>query len=257
MKVHFAIPYAILKERLREVISLGLCPEIYFDAKALKDATPEELDRLKRTLREAKLTCSIHGPYMDLSPGAMDPGVRDVTLRRFMDTLRVSEILEPLNIVFHPGYIPMVHREYLGLWMEKARELWLQVFEEARRMGLRVSLENVFDDTPEVLHGLLSGMEGEVGFCLDPAHQLLYSSTPLQEWIRSMGDFLTEVHIHNNHGFADEHLPPDEGVLDFGPILKGLPGDNLLLTLEVHQEEKVLKGFRVLQGLLEEIGWRN
>ncbi len=257
MRVHFAIPYVILKERLGEVMSLGLCPEIYFDAQALKDVTPEELNRLKKALEEADLTCSIHGPYTDLSPGAMDPEVRRVTLGRFLDTLRVSEILEPLNIVFHPGYIPMVHREYLDLWMERAKELWLQVFEKAHQMGLRVSLENVFDDTPEVLHELLSGTQGRVGFCFDPAHQLLYSSASLEEWISSMRDSLTEVHIHNNHGFTDEHLPPDEGILDFRSILEKLPEGDLLLTLEIHQEDKVLKGFCVLQGLLEEIGWKD
>ena len=60
-----------------------------------------------------------------------------------------------------------------------------------------------------------------------------------------LSSHLVEVHLHDNAGKSDEHLPPGDGSFDFLEFfryLHQLPHAPLY-TLEVHQEENVLRGF--------------
>lgn len=255
MRIHVAIPYVILRERLKEVLSLEICPEVYFDSEALEGVRREELRRVGRALGEAGLTCSVHAPYMDLQPGALDREIRAVTLKRFRQTLEASEVLEAANTVFHLGYIPQAHGECPKAWREKARAFWSEVAEEASRRGLRIALENVFEEDPEVLREVMADLDG-VGFCFDPAHGFLFGKAPLEGWLDALGDRLVEVHCHNNHGLRDQHLPPHDGLIDFVSLFGRLPKRDLLFTLEVHQQERVIEALEHFPELLEEAGWR-
>lgn len=42
-----------------------------------------------------------------------------------------------------------------------------------------------------------------------------------QEVVKA-GDLLKHLHIHDNHGTGDEHLPVGEGTLDFEEFVRGL-----------------------------------
>lgn len=255
MRIHVAVPYVVLKGRLREVLAHGISPEIYFDSEALEEATARELEEVGRALKEGGLTCSVHAPYMDLQPGALDRDIREVTLRRFLGTLEATEALGASVAVFHPGYIPQAHGDYPEGWMERAEAFWSEVAHEARRRGVRIALENVFEEGPEVLSRLLAHLDG-VGFCFDPAHGLLFGRVPLEGWLDGLGERLVEVHVHNNYGERDQHLPPHDGLIDYRRVLGGLPKRDLILTLEVHQEERVLEALEAFPRLLEEAGWR-
>jgi sugar phosphate isomerase/epimerase len=52
-------------------------------------------------------------------------------------------------------------------------------------------------------------------------------------------DLMTAVHLHDNHGEKDEHLPPFDGTIDWKAaveILKTAPHPNLPLILELKEK---------------------
>ena len=40
------------------------------------------------------------------------------------------------------------------------------------------------------------------------------------KWVDSLGDHLGEIHLHDNHGTADEHLPVGEGTFPFKELMR-------------------------------------
>jgi len=253
MKLHLAIPYPLLEKRLKEVLQHRISPEIYFEAQVLEEVNFQKLTEIRSSLGKEALTLSIHAPYMDLPLGAQDPDVRRVVRKRFLQTLKVAERLRPLNVVFHTGFLPPVHSEYRRVWLERAKELWRSFLEEAEKASLTLSLENVFEKIPEELLEI-----DERGyFCFDPAHLFLWGSGDLEEWMEKLGSRIIEIHVHNNFGKRDDHLPPNEGLIDFKEILRKIREKRgIIFTLEVFQEEKALRARDSFRRLLEEMGWR-
>ena len=52
-------------------------------------------------------------------------------------------------------------------------------------------------------------------------------------------DLLASVHLHDNHGEKDEHLPPYDGSIDWSaaiPLLKSAPVENLPVVLELKEK---------------------
>lgn len=252
MRLHLSIPYFILKERIGEVLLHRICPEVYFDAETLEGLDPQEVKPLCKALFKEGLTCTVHAPYSDLSPGAIDPEVRRLTIRRFYKLLEIAACLSPLNVVFHPGYVPVIHGEYLEEWVKRARETWYLVGEKAEQLGLVISLENVFEEAPGVLNGLFEAIGLPFGFCFDLGHWFIFARSELADWLEAFSGRLLEVHLHDNHGLRDEHLPPGEGRIDFAKALAMLPGrEALVFTVEVYEEAKALKALKVAKSLLE------
>jgi hypothetical protein len=61
---------------------------------------------------------------MDLSPGAVDDKIRDVTALRFQQVMDLVPHLHPRAIVFHPGYDRWRFDGDVELWMNRSLLTW-------------------------------------------------------------------------------------------------------------------------------------
>jgi sugar phosphate isomerase/epimerase len=80
----------------------------------------------------------------------------------------------------------------------------------------------------------------------------MFTTVTLEEWFASLGPFIVEAHIHDNHGQADEHLPPGEGQIDFG-LLFGLlkrHAPDALYTIEAHTVERMERARKAIETYL-------
>ena len=59
------------------------------------------------------------------------------------------------------------------------------------------------------------------GFCFDSGHCTLAGRDPYRT-LRVLGDRVKVLHLHDNDGIVDKHLPPFTGVAYWDLILKGL-----------------------------------
>src|SRR5512143_18251 len=97
--VHTNVPYSMLLRRIDFAIQNRIHPEIYFSAEDLDACREEDLQRLSDALRENRLEVSIHGPFMDLSPGGVDRRVKEVTWDRLLKTIEAAVFFNPKAIV--------------------------------------------------------------------------------------------------------------------------------------------------------------
>ena len=82
--------------------------------------------------------------------------------------------------------------------------------------------------TPKALGRILKRVHGEVGILLDTGHlnMAIHSNwcrakSP-EEFVRRLPAPVLEVHLHDNHGADDEHLPPGAGTADLTALLEAL-----------------------------------
>lgn len=108
--------------------------------------------------------------------------------------------------------------------------------DRAQRRGVRLALENM--RSPEHLTGLLEAIDHPaLGFCYDAGHDFCWSPSPYALLAR-YGGRLMAVHLHDNHGQEDEHLPPGDGDIDWAAVREGLARSAYRgpLTLEADSE---------------------
>jgi sugar phosphate isomerase/epimerase len=239
IKPHVHVPYDKLDQYLSFIIEEQLNLEIYFGSQSCDSLQKSDMEELRSRL-EHNPRLSIHAPFMDLSPGAVDLKVREVTTRRFSDVLDYAGILNPEIIVFHSGYEKWKYARRVDLWLEGSIETWKPVKERAADMGVKIAIENIFEDEPDNLVLLMKEMASEhFGLCFDTGHFNLFSQLPLSDWLRVTRPYIKELHLHDNARYADQHLALGDGDFDFKTLFSELKGINCVYTIEAHSVESV------------------
>jgi sugar phosphate isomerase/epimerase len=246
---HVHIPFERIPEYIDFIRKESLNLEIYFGAAVLDSVAMEEVAEMRDKLDNA-CGLSIHAPFMDLSPGAVDSKVRAATVGRFSHILDISDVLRPETVVFHSGYEKWKYALKVDLWLEKSLLTWKPLNERASGMGVRLAIENIFEDEPSNLKLLMEGMASEnFGICFDTGHFNLFSTVRLEEWIDALNPYIIELHLHDNNKQSDQHLAMGEGVFDFGKFFDLLQNRNCVYTLEAHTPEAVLQSVKYLRRI--------
>jgi sugar phosphate isomerase/epimerase len=243
---HVNVPYDVLREHLGLIKKHNLNLEIFFSAGNLDSLSASAVSELKGLLDYGP-SISIHAPYMDLSPGAVDRKVREITRERFSQALDVAEALGPKVIVFHSGYEKWKYAHKVDIWLEGSLGMWPEFIERASAMGSRIAIENVFDDEPGNLRLLMERLGSEsVGICFDTGHFNLFAKDPLAHWLEELGPYIIELHLHDNDKGYDSHQAIGEGSFDFDELFRTLRGRKILYTVEAHDPESVMKSIERL-----------
>ena len=118
---------------------------------------------------------------------------------------------------------------------------------------MEIFLENVFDEVPDHLLRLRDAVASRrIRFCFDPGHATLFSRLPVQKWVEALAPALGELHLHDNRGRRDDHLPIGEGTVNLrGVILAAVDeGTRPILTVEPHRREHFSRAVDNLRAML-------
>jgi sugar phosphate isomerase/epimerase len=250
------VPYADRDRYLPLVLRDRVNPELYLSTTDLLELDRPELKRVRDDLSLAGLSCTIHGPYMDLSIGAFDPEIRSISQKRILQSLEVASYLHAKTLVLHPGYTSFKYSEVLEDWLRNCESLLTEVGLGGGKSGIMFALENTFESSPEVLCRLVDRLDPEVfGHCFDIGHFNVFARGDLLSWLRRVKGRLVELHLHDNDGASDQHLAIGEGTADFSSLFSGLAEtlDSLVLTVEAHEESGVRRSLSALEKLLRRV----
>lgn len=248
--VHVHIPYSRVADYLDYIKQTKLNLEIYFASTSLDTLDLDDIRALRSTLGYSP-SLSVHAPFMDLSPGAVDSKVRVVTVERFSRILDIAEILLPKTIVFHSGYEKWRYAHRVDIWLDGSLLTWKPLIERASDMGVKIAIENIFEDEPSNLHLLMKELHSEsFGICFDTGHFNIFSTVSLSHWLDTLKPYIFELHLHDNDKTYDSHLPIGDGSFDFAPLFSSLKGKEIVYTIEAHTPEKVLRSIERLKAYL-------
>jgi len=219
-RVHAHMPYHLLGRYLEKILQEKLNLEIYFHHYALQN-----LDRLKcidvaKRLTDAGLKITFHAPFLDLRPGALDEKIRQVTISRMREAFDLAPYFNPIKIVCHPSFDERYYVFGEELWLESSRKTWQELILLAKELKTVIALENTYEQNPNMLRRLLDSLASEsICFCFDTGHFNVFSSESLKIWLTTLGKYLGHLHLHDNFGQQDEHLPVGQGTFPFEDFL--------------------------------------
>jgi len=248
--IHINVPYSMLLHRIHFALKNRICPEIYFSGEDLDTHQKKDIKYLADILHQNELEITLHGPFMDLSPGGVDRKVKEVTLNRFTKVMELARYFQPKTIVFHPGYEKWKFDGNVKLWLKSSLQTWKPLVEKAEKIGSVLAIENVFEETPDSIQNLLEEIDSPyLRFCFDTGHHHVFSKTSLPTWLEALGRYLIEVHLHDNHKEMDEHLPVGEGGFDFDGFFNLLSQFKLspIYTIEPHEEAHLWRGLKAVK----------
>ncbi|MDO8282297.1 MAG: sugar phosphate isomerase/epimerase family protein [Thermodesulfovibrionia bacterium] len=247
IRPHVHVPYDAIDKYLKFIRSEKLNLEIYFGSKQADELNRDDILGLKKKLDYGP-EISVHAPFMDLSPGAVDSKVREVTIQRFVDVLNYSKLLEPNVVVFHSGYDKWKYDKRVDIWLERSMETWKPINDMAADMGIKIAIENIFEEEPANLKLLMGEMNSKnFGVCFDTGHFNLFSSISLTEWIEVIKPYIAELHLHDNSRLGDDHLAIGDGIFDFNLLFRMIEGVDCVYTLEAHSIKDVKKSLKRLE----------
>lgn len=169
---------------------------------------------------------SFHAPFahgLDIS--SLNADERERGLNEILQAAEAAALLQVHYLVIHPGpetSTPLSNRDRLQR-MENTISVLNRVAERCRTLGIGCALENklphlLFGKTSDVLW-ILDAMEStNVSACLDTGHAFL--SGDLQPLIHRLSRRISMIHVHDNSGHGDDHLPPGEGTIDWNQTLQ-------------------------------------
>jgi len=247
---HVHIPFDRIKKYSPLLAEKRLNLEIYFSAGVL-DSTDvaNAVGRVEALGYNPSI--SLHAPFMDLSPGAVDRKVREVTMFRFGQIMDMASELKPEVVVFHSGYEKWKYALNVHIWLEKSLLTWEKMVERAADIGTKIAIENIFEDTPHNLQLLMEKMGSDhFGLCFDTGHFNLFSTVSLEEWLERTGDHIIELHLHDNDGTRDAHTIPGQGTFDFEGLFRLIGGNRKIVrTIEAHKPEEVIASIEAVAAI--------
>jgi sugar phosphate isomerase/epimerase len=191
------------------------------DLKSVKRAA----DRIKELGMEAY---SFHAPFAPaIDIASSDAAQRTASVAEIFKAAEAAALLRVHYFVLHPGpenpaTIP--DSEQLPR-MQHVVESLNRVARHCQELGIMCVLENklphlLFGNTSDILW-ILDGINtAEVGACLDTGHAFLGGD--IHSLLHKLSGHLRMIHVHDNTGGDDNHLPPGDGRIDWEKFLRDL-----------------------------------
>ena len=226
----------LLQRSLQEAIDFGKRQglsafEVWADhPHAHPDETSVDLRaRVRRELMGFERV-SVHGPLGNASLASINPGIWRESLRQHLATIELAHDIGAAVLVVHPG--DLRDARFAAEFTRLAEEALGRLARRAEELGVTLAVENCgpyhagIDRRAEDLVALITHVgSSRLQACLDTGHGAVNGNTA--DLVRLLGDAIVHLHVHDNHGQQDEHLPVGRGTIDFSvlaPVLAGFAG---------------------------------
>lgn len=180
---------------------------------------------------------SMHGPFLDMSPGSMDKRVNALVMARYRQALDIAAELSIPTVIFHANFIASLRTDsYRSGWTKRNVAFFSELAPYAADRAVTIAIENMWEYEPSIIADLLRAVDHpNVRACLDVGHAHLFGEAPIAHWLVALTPYLAHVHLNNNDGRVDVHCALADGVIDYAlilPALLALPSEPTM-TLEM------------------------
>jgi sugar phosphate isomerase/epimerase len=223
----------------------------------------QPVKRVRELSQATGLGTTVHLSYIDLNLASLSPAARATSVARITRGLDYAAEIGASCAVLHSGR----HYYRHPLIDDLAYRGATSSLAELRNPAVPVTLENLAVDAFDLIRepeGLRELTE-TAGFsnCLDFGHAHIESRQPwrtpekqvedlIARYIETLGDKIIHLHLHNNDGSLDQHLPTPQGGVDYSRYLGFLRKFTGTACLEVATGEGgVRESVRHIRGLLD------
>lgn len=196
--------------------------------------------------RKTGLAASLHGAFIDVNPASGDPDFRELSQQRCRESCEIALALGVSNVVFHSSAFPFLRGAYLENWTAVCAAFYEEL---TSQYPVRVYIENAQDLDPLPLRKLMEKVQSDrIGVCLDVGHAQ-YSRAPVSQWFAQLGEWIGYLHLSDNMGSFDDHLPLGQGKIDWMLVNRCWEslGKDIPITLETGNLESTKESLAFLR----------
>ena len=202
---------------------------------------------IRRSLDKWGMTLICHLPTFVYLAHLTD-AIRRASLQETIEALETAAILGAEKVVVHPGYIQGMAVHVIDHAMTLVYEALEHICSKASALRMPLCIENMFPGLgpfvePDDFEPFFKTFP-EMKLVLDTGHANINdpSGRRIMDFIRRFGDRLGHVHISDNNGRSDEHLPVGRGNIRFEALARELCRQEYddTLTLEIFTEDRSL-----------------
>ena len=211
---------------------------------------PDIHTEVREILETTNMKFSIHGPFSDINLAAFDLGTRKYTIKTFLEIIDICARLEIGPVTVHPGVIGPIQHWDRPRALKFIRGGLKALANEANDNSMLIALENMPDmrfTTGQTAKEMKKFMKDlEIGMCFDIGHA--HTTGQIAEMLQLKEHFIN-IHIHDNMGDKDSHLPLGQGTIDFS-VLKELTDydGNYIIESKASIIEEALASKNILEN---------
>ena len=201
-------------------------------------------------LESYSLKYSIHAPFMDVNIASPQDQSRLNSIAQIKSSIDLANEINAEAVVVHPGLISFLANKYFKKEVyEFANQSIKEIGDYAKDLGVMATIENmpnfesmIYQNIAD-LNQLL--VENEMHMTLDIGHANHVGYAPDE----MIFDSIKHVHVHDNLGDDDSHLPLGEGSIDLKYIINTLESKNYdgIYILEVNDYDSIKKSYEYMK----------
>ena len=201
-------------------------------------------------LESYNLKYSIHAPFMDVNIASPQDQSRLNSIAQIKSSIDLANEINAEAVVVHPGLISFLANKYFKKEVyEFANESIKEIGDYAKDFGVMATIENmpnfesmIYQNIAD-LNQLL--VENEMHMTLDIGHANHVGYAPDE----MIFDSIKHIHVHDNLGDDDSHLPLGEGSIDLKYIINTLESKNYdgIYILEVNDYDSIKKSYEYMK----------
>ena len=191
-------------------------------------------DDIASQLKGFDIPFTIHPPAWDINLTSENKAIREASFREYKKAIKFAGKIGASHVVIHPGFSfsPVFDK---NLAQSRAKLYLNQLCEIAKPLGVRLAIENVGYNGDAILTeaefiDFLEDIDETAGYLIDIGHAQL-DGWNVPHVIQSVKDRLIALHIHDNTGTSDDHLPIGEGKMDWEAIIDVLHKEEIVCEL--------------------------
>jgi sugar phosphate isomerase/epimerase len=271
-KMKVGVNSRLVREISRGPLSLSYLDvelvELGFGDIALLDRYLEINHAMLWALDSFDVAFSLHAPTSDEKEPNLRVDLGKMLRHNFRVMERVFEIaslLDARHVVIHGGNISAEENgdKFAGVSYRKAFVNTIRNLKTlvalAREYSVVLCLENLDDDRvgslPIELLALLHAADADIYATFDTGHAFIIAERygiPLSDFFDVLHPFIKHVHLHDNDGISDLHLPPGEGKIDARSVLmdiRDVQPENVILEIRRFTDPaNVKESIRAVRG---------
>ncbi len=215
----------------------------------------ENLPEIKELLSSYNLDYTMHSPFSDINISSLNSAIRKESIKQVKYSIFAVNEIDGKMLTFHPGR----HSSATYKSREKTKKILFDSLKEISDFNkdyeVTIALENMPDTfittmrvSQEVLEVLSHDVVSGIKHTMDVGH-LETNDVDISKYMHDLKNYLVHMHLHDNFGEFDNHLPLGEGNISFPKIFKAIDETNYSgrIILEMITAEDIIKSREYLR----------